>query len=105
MKNRLWLAGLVVALALIPGAASAADLNVVKSIDVAGQGAEAKVTLSGSKVPVFTVFKLSEPSRVVVDVSGADVSAVRGPRDGVGPIAGVTVSQFSDERATVGRLV
>ncbi|MGI5862994.1 MAG: type IV pilus secretin PilQ [Myxococcales bacterium] len=105
MKNRLWLAGLVVALALTPGAASAADLNVVKSIDVAGQGGEAKVTLFGSRAPTFTVFKLSEPSRVVVDIAGADVSAVRGPRDGVGPVSGVTVSQFSDEQATVGRLV
>ena len=106
MMNRLWLAGLLTALALIPRVALAdGDLNVVRSIDVHGQETEAQLRLSGSKAPTFTVFKLSEPSRVVIDLAGADVSAVRGPRDGAGPIAGVTVSQFSDERAAVGRIV
>lgn len=106
MKNRLWIAALV-ALGALPGAAHAAgaELNVIKSLQVGAGDGTAQVTIAGSKAPTFTVFRLSDPARVVVDLAGADVSAVRGTRPGAGAIAEVTASQFSDEQATVGRVV
>jgi type IV pilus assembly protein PilQ len=106
MKSHPTMAALL-ALALAPAAARGAnaELNVVKAVQVQAQGAGARVVISGTRAPTFTVFRLSDPARVIVDLAGADVSAVRGPRDGAGPVSGVAVSQFSDERAALGRVV
>ncbi|MCI0672339.1 MAG: AMIN domain-containing protein, partial [Myxococcaceae bacterium] len=48
---------------------------------------------------------LSSPDRLVVDLSSADASAIKGQHSGQGPVSGVVASQFSDERASVGRLL
>lgn len=106
MKSHPTMAALL-ALALAPAAArgASAELNVVKAVQVQAQGAGARVVISGTRAPTFTVFRLSDPARLIVDLAGADVSAVRGPRDGAGPVSGVAISQFSDERAALGRVV
>ncbi len=106
MKSHLTMAALL-ALALAPSAARGAnaELNVVKAVQVQAQGSGARVVISGTRAPTFTVFRLSDPARLIVDLAGADVSAVRGPRDGAGPVSGVAISQFSDERAALGRVV
>jgi type IV pilus assembly protein PilQ len=106
MKSHPTMAALL-ALALAPAAArgATAELNVVKAVQVSPLGSGARLVISGSRAPTFTVFRLSEPARLIIDLSGADVSAVRGPRDGVGPINGVAISQFSDEHAALGRVV
>jgi len=102
MKNSLWIA---VVLAFAPQSVlAAAELNVVKALEVTANEGGAQVAITGSKSPTFTVFRLSSPDRIVVDLAGADVSAVRGPHDGTGPVAGIAVSQFSDENATLGRV-
>jgi type IV pilus assembly protein PilQ len=106
MKSHPTMAALL-AFALAPAAARgvSAELNVVKAVQVQAQGAGARVVISGTRAPTFTVFRLADPARLIVDLAGADVSAVRGPRDGAGPVSGVAISQFSDERAALGRVV
>ncbi len=106
MKSHPTMAALL-ALALAPAAVrgATAELNVVKAVQVSPLGSGARVVISGSRAPTFTVFRLSDPARLIIDLSGADVSAVRGPRDGVGPINGLSISQFSDEHATLGRVI
>ncbi len=102
MKNRIWLAGALSLALLAPQAAMAeSELNTISRMDLSPSG----ITLQGSAAPTFTVFKLSDPERLVIDLAGSDVSAIRGPRDGKGLMAGVTVSQFSDENSSVGRVV
>ncbi|MBK7860390.1 MAG: type IV pilus secretin PilQ [Archangiaceae bacterium] len=83
----------------------AADVNALKGIEVLKTANGGQVVVTGTKAPIFTVFRLGEPDRLVVDVTGADVAAVVGHRDGVGPIAGVVASQFTNERSNVGRVL
>jgi type IV pilus assembly protein PilQ len=63
------------------------------------------VVVTGTRAPTFTVFRLSGPERLVVDLSSADATGIKGYHNGQGPVSGVVASQFSDERASVGRLL
>ncbi len=80
-------------------------VNVVKELQISGGEELTKVILRGSQSPTFTVFRLTSPERVVVDIADSDISAIKGPHKGKGPINGITVSQFSDSLAAVGRVV
>lgn len=93
---------------VLPAAAWASDdAMAVSRVDVTGEGDETTVTVKGTRVPTFTVFRLDRPSRVVVDLAGADVSAVAraGVIAGRGPLVNVTATQFDDPKSKVGRLV
>lgn len=107
-RSRVALAALVaVAAASAPAFAEDASHNLITAVKVKGDGDRATVRIAGSAPPVFTVFRLREPSRVVVDLARADATEVssRGPVDGRGPVRAVTASQFDDERTRVARIV
>jgi type IV pilus assembly protein PilQ len=61
--------------------------------------------MAGTRAPTFTVFRLSGPDRLVVDLSSADATTIKGHHDGQGPVSGIVASQFTDERASVGRVL
>ena len=83
--------------------AAAAAPNQITAIEVAKEG---RVVIRGSARPTFTVFKLAEPARVVIDVASADVTAVASPiQVHAGGIAGVTTAQFDEGGRRVGRVV
>jgi type IV pilus assembly protein PilQ len=86
-------------------AGAGTSLNTLSGLEVRPTATGTQVVVAGSRAPTFTVFRLSEPERLVVDVSSADVSAIKGPHKGSGPVAGVVATQFSDERSNVGRLL
>ncbi|WP_043429365.1 type IV pilus secretin PilQ [Cystobacter fuscus] len=83
----------------------AAELNTLRDLKVVQTGAGAQVVVTGTRAPTFTVFRLSGPERLVVDLSSADATGIKGHHNGQGPVVGVVASQFSDERASVGRLL
>jgi type IV pilus assembly protein PilQ len=89
-------------LAVAAPAARAAAPNRVASVEVDGP----RVIVHGSERPDFTVFKLADPTRLVVDLASADVTQARAPaavhKDG---IAGVSVEQFDENESRVGRVV
>lgn len=68
-----------------------------------GGGVEVRVTCS--QAPTFNVFRLKDPDRLVVDVSGASVGDLKGHHEGAGPVTGIVASQFSDPSSEVGRLL
>ncbi|HVP68947.1 MAG TPA: type IV pilus secretin PilQ [Anaeromyxobacteraceae bacterium] len=80
--------------------------NVIQAIDVRDADGAVEVGIRGSRAPSYTVFKLHDPSRLVVDVSGGDVSGIGSPirvdRSGV---VAVSTAQYQDERTSVGRIV
>ncbi|HEY8212414.1 MAG TPA: type IV pilus secretin PilQ [Myxococcaceae bacterium] len=96
---------------LFLGAPSAAadrpgpGLNTLSDLKVVPTGAGTQVVVVGDRQPTFTVFRLSEPDRLVVDLSSADASGIKGHHEGQGPVAGVVASQFTDARASVGRVL
>lgn len=96
------------AFALSPSVARAEEsVLAVSSIDVTGEGNEATVIVKGTQVPTFTVFRLDRPSRVVIDLARADVTAIAeaDALPGQGPLLSVSATQFDDPKARVGRLI
>src|SRR6267378_2193768 len=95
-------AALAAILAVAAPAALAAAPNRVGSVEVDGP----RVVVHGSARPDFTVFRLADPARLVVDLASADVAQARAPaavhKDG---IAGVSVAQFDEGESRVGRVV
>lgn len=99
MKSALLFAG------LLASTAFGASGNALTGVSVATTPSGVEVTVRCSQAPVFNVFRLKEPDRLVVDVSGATVDAIKGHHEGAGPVTGVVASQFSDAKAEVGRLL
>ena len=86
--------------------ARAADANAIQAIDVAEQGGAVELAIRGSRAPSYTVFKLQDPPRLVIDLAGADVTAVASPvQVGKGGVIAVSTAQYKDERSTVGRVI
>ncbi len=90
---------------LLAHGAFATELNALTDVKVSATPGGAQVLVSGSRPAVFTVFRLPNPDRLVVDVTSADASVVKGVKDGAGPVGGVVISQFSDEHGNVARLL
>ncbi len=90
---------------LLAQGAFATELNALTEVKVSATPTGAQVVVTGSRPPIFTVFRLPGPDRLVVDVTSADATVVKGVRDGVGPVNGVVISQFSDEHGNVARLL
>jgi len=96
---------LVLLFALSGTVASAAELNSLSALSVLKTPSGAQVVVQGSKAPTFTVFRLNDPDRLVVDLSQADGEQIKGRKDGSGPVMGVVASQFKDDRSNVSRLL
>lgn len=90
---------------LLASTAFGASGNALTGVSVATTPSGVEVTVRCSQAPVFNVFRLKEPDRLVVDVSGATVEAIKGHHEGAGPVTGIVASQFSDAKAEVGRLL
>lgn len=104
MTTRTLVALLAPALLFAPEA-QAAELNALSGLQVTRTPAGAQVVVAGSKAPTFTVFRLNDPDRLVVDLQGADAAKVAGLHNGAGPVDGVVASQFKDDKASVGRVL
>src|SRR6202022_204959 len=62
--------------------------------------------IHGTGKPSFTVFKLADPPRLVVDLAGADITAVASPLElRQGGVLGVTTAQFDEAGVHVARVV
>ena len=86
--------------------ARAAEPNAIQAIDVADRDGGVELSIRGSRPPSYTVFKLQDPPRLVIDLAGADVSRLSGPLQvGRGGVLGVTSAQYKDERSAVGRVI
>jgi type IV pilus assembly protein PilQ len=86
--------------------ARAADANTISAVDVAERDGAVELVIRGSRAPSYTVFKLQEPPRLVVDLSGADVSAVASPVEvGKGGVIAVSTAQYKDAKSQVGRVI
>jgi type IV pilus assembly protein PilQ len=89
-----------------PGAAGPPVPNVIRAVEVADRDGGVEVEIRATRAPSYTVFKLQDPPRLVVDVSGGDVSGVASPvRVDRGGVASVSTAQYQDEKTSVGRVV
>lgn len=83
----------------------AAATNELTALEVLRRGTSTLIRVDASSTPVFTVFRLQDPDRLVVDVSSARRGALKSHYEGAGAVAGVVVSQFSQNDAEVARLL
>ena len=89
-----------------PGPVRAADVNVIRAIDVQERDGALELSVQGSRPPSYSVFKLQDPQRLVVDLAGADVSALTAPGAvGQAGVVSVTTAQYQDQRNAVGRVI
>ena len=89
-----------------PGAAGPPVANVVRAVDIADRDGSVEVEIRATRAPSYTVFKLQDPPRLVVDVSNGDVSGVASPiRVDRGGISSVSTAQYQDDKTSVGRVV
>src|SRR4029453_14727893 len=102
-KSAVLLAGWLAVLA--SGPTLSAEPNVLRDLRLEGTPTRARVVVIGSRAPIFTVFRLAGPDRLVIDVTSADATAIRGARDGQGPVAGINVSQFTRSTSSGGRVL
>jgi type IV pilus assembly protein PilQ len=94
----------VLAAAVLAAAPAARAETPVKVTSLEAQAG--RLIIHASAKPEFTVFKLSGPPRVVIDLNGGDVSAAAKPLEiHQGGIAGVTAAQFDEGSARIGRIV
>jgi type IV pilus assembly protein PilQ len=94
----------VLAAALLAAAPAARAEAPVKVTSLEAQAG--RLVIHASAKPEFTVFKLSGPPRVVIDLNGGDVSAAARPLEvHQGAIAAVTAAQFDEGQSRVGRIV
>src|SRR5687767_3775274 len=103
-KRTIALAGVI---ALCPAGAFAktAGSVAVERIETRGSGAQREVVIHTSKEATFSVFRLSDPFRVLVDVNDAKVAGVRELEklnDGV--IRYVSTNTFADETSAIVRV-
>ncbi len=97
---------LAVAGLMVPAFASAADMNVVGSVAVEESADETRILIEGTREPTFTVFKLEEPPRLVVDMSRTDVSGVdRLLEVNRGNVKAVITTSFENDGARMGRVM
>ncbi|MEW5742864.1 MAG: AMIN domain-containing protein, partial [Myxococcota bacterium] len=90
---------------LLPALASAQDrvqLNSITRIEVKGSTVE----ITGSKKPSFTTFTLSDPPRLVIDVSEAVfVDVPKELKVGAAGITGIKTATFGSESAAIARIL
>ena len=79
--------------------------NVIQSIGVSDAAGGVELEIRGTRAPSYTVFKLQDPPRLVVDLAGADVSRLAAVPVGRGGVREVTTAQYQDERSSVGRII
>ncbi len=80
LKTKVFLLNLIMAFLIgacagskpVPGGGS----NIIGNIDIADRNTATVLTVEGSTPPVYTIYKMTNPLRVVVDMTNADISAL-----------------------------
>jgi type IV pilus assembly protein PilQ len=86
--------------------AGAAEADRIREISVAERDGGLELVIQGDRPPSYSVFKLQDPQRLVIDMAGADVSAVASPTPvGKAGVVSVSTAQYKDERSAVGRVI
>lgn len=79
--------------------------NIIGRVDVVEAEAATDIVIEGSNPANYTSFKLTDPLRVVIDISDADISEVAGviPVNN-GTIKDIQISQYDEGEVSVARL-
>ncbi len=80
--------------------------DLISGIEVHPTPEGGQLILKGTRAPVFSVYRLSDPDRIVIDLTGADISRAVAPQGvKVAGVTGISTVQFQEGAVKVGRLV
>ncbi|NMO18507.1 AMIN domain-containing protein [Pyxidicoccus fallax] len=97
-----WLLGVVLVPMVALAQAPAADLNTITGVQVNG----GTVTIAGTKKPNFTTFTMTDPPRLVIDISEAVFSNV--PEElqiGNGTVTGIRTASYGSDASAIARVL
>lgn len=98
----------IVGLLMLWGVTAAADepaLNRLSALEVRETEQATEIVVRGSAPPTFTVFKLTDPIRLFIDISNADIRAIgEAVTVGNGVVERVRTAQFDDDLVNIGRV-
>ncbi|MFH1016758.1 MAG: type IV pilus secretin PilQ [Pseudomonadota bacterium] len=87
-------------------AASPAGPNALSSMDVKEDGGVTKIMIAGSQPMSPNIFKLTEPDRIIIDLTNTKLGTVTGPiQVNKGGVNQITVDQFDDGTGSLSRIV
>jgi type IV pilus assembly protein PilQ len=96
----------------VPGAAQSAAGARISTVEIgalagAGLAEGAEVVIRGDAKLEFTVFRLQNPTRIVLDLPGADIGSVRAPAElpEASLVKEITTTQFQGKSGEVARVV
>ncbi|MFP2927276.1 AMIN domain-containing protein, partial [Pyxidicoccus sp. 3LG] len=97
-----WLLGVVLVPMVALAQAPAADVNTITGVQVSG----GTVTITGTKKPNFTTFTMTDPPRLVIDISEAVFSGV--PEEsqvGNGTVTGIRTASYGSDASAIARVL
>jgi type IV pilus assembly protein PilQ len=78
--------------------------NIIGNIDVSDQDTATVLTIEGSTPPIYTVYKMTNPLRIVVDLTNADVSALSNMAINNGFINTISVKSLKESGSKISRI-
>ncbi len=97
-----WLLGVVLVPFVALAQAPAANLNTITGVQVNG----GTVTITGTQKPNFTTFTMTDPPRLVIDISEAVLSEV--PEElqvGNGTVTGIRTASYGSDASSIARVL
>src|SRR5689334_19912510 len=80
--------------------------NRVSAVRIVRDGAETRVRIEASRTPVFSVYTLHDPLRLVIDLSQGDVSRLETPIDvDDGVVGKIVTAQYGEGKRAIGRVI
>ena len=97
-----WVLGSVLVPALALGAQGRVELNTISSVQVRG----ATVEITGSRKPNFTTFTMSDPPRLIIDISEAVFAGVPGEIPvGDGTMTAIRTASYGSDASAIARVL
>src|ERR1043166_4936289 len=85
---------------------SASGMNQLSGVEVKNVGGKPSVVVHGSQPMSPNIFKLTDPDRIIVDLTNTQLGSVKGPiAVNAGGIGQITADQFDDGPSSLSRLV
>jgi type IV pilus assembly protein PilQ len=87
-------------------AAPASGANQLSNIEVKDTGGATQLIISGSQPMSPNIFKLTDPDRIIIDLTNTTLGSLKGPiAVNSGGVGQVTVDQFDDGTSSLSRVV
>jgi len=85
---------------------NSSETNHLLNITVETQESSRIIHIACEHTPVYTIFRLKDPMRLVIDIANGDTSKIQGPievNDGI--LSEISKAQFTNRKTTLGQVI